>query len=340
MCRIVDNPENKDVPLAISVVIATYNGANFIQETLRSCLDQSEPPAEVIVVDDASTDETTKLVIQVVSPRVPVRLIRCRRNSGGPARPYNLGIAHTTSPIVALLDHDDAWHHDKLRYSLQAIQKLPKAGLVYADYQSFETAFPDQTSSFEAEATSPQLIPHADAVRSAFQRQFTLTMSNMVVRKDWWGQVGGFPESYRISTDYAFLARLLSARAPIVHIAAPLVFYRVSPTSVWLTSDYVRRNLERYLTVDFLCRRFPHPSRAAVSRKLGRDLYDLADQATRRGKVDNALLLYAWALRHQYPAHRVLKAIMIAMKGAIPNRFLDLPRGLVQTLSNLCAART
>ncbi len=100
---------------AVSVVIAAYNGARTIEETLASCLDQSHPPAEVIVVDDASTDDTAVRVERLLSSPIPLRLLRRHRNSGSPPAPYNQGITAATSPVVALLDQDDVWHRDKLK---------------------------------------------------------------------------------------------------------------------------------------------------------------------------------------------------------------------------------
>ncbi len=105
----------------------------------------------------------------------------------------------------------------------------------------------------------------------------------MVLRKSAWQRARRFPEDFRISTDYAFLARLLAALVPVAYIPAALVFYRVSPVSVWLNSNYLARNRERHRTVDFLCfKRFACPDARTVSRELGAHLYDLADQATRR----------------------------------------------------------
>jgi glycosyltransferase involved in cell wall biosynthesis len=291
---------------AVSVVIAAYNGARTIEETLRSCLDQSEPAAEVIVVDDASTDDTAERVQRLDSPGVPLRLLRRQRNSGSPAAPYNQGIDAASSPVVALLDQDDIWHRDKLKYSRLALARFPDVGLVFADCRSFEESTPDRQTTVSGVAAR-RLSQH-EAVSLALQGQFTLTMSNMVLCKSAWRRAGRFPEDFRISTDYAFLARLLSARIVVAHIPAALVFYRVSPDSVWLKSNYLERNRERFATVDFLCRRFANPDARTTSRKLGEQLYDLADQAARRAAFAQSLWFYGWSLRHKQAPLRVLRA--------------------------------
>jgi teichuronic acid biosynthesis glycosyltransferase TuaG len=309
--------QGSDARVRVSVVMATYNGAATVQESIQSALAQSEPPCEIVVVDDASTDATAERIRGLGPGRVPIRLIRLGKNSGGPARPYNVGASVASGSLLAFLDQDDLWHPDKLSLSRLAFEGFAEASLVYADCESFEGKAP-RTKAIPTDAsTEPRLCPQVSAVAAAFRRQFTLTMSNMVLRKKNWEQLGGFPQNYRISTDYAFLARLLSRRVPVVHIPATLVFYRVSSASVWLSSDYLRRNLERYMTVDYLCRRFPHTAeRDETSRKLGADLYDLADQAARRGKLGQALGFYAWSLLHYQAPTRVLRAsVRTVLKG-------------------------
>jgi glycosyltransferase involved in cell wall biosynthesis len=91
----------------VSVVIPAYNSERMLQRALQSVLVQRPAPAEIVVVDDASTDGTA-----AVAEEMGARVIRHERNLGeGAAR--NSGIAAATQPWVALLDSDDEWlpHH-------------------------------------------------------------------------------------------------------------------------------------------------------------------------------------------------------------------------------------
>lgn len=94
--------------LPISVVIAAYNQAAMLERALDSAAGQlPAAPAEVIVVDDASADETA-----AVAERRGARLVRHSRNLGTAAA-RNSGVAAATQPWIALLDQDDEWlpHH-------------------------------------------------------------------------------------------------------------------------------------------------------------------------------------------------------------------------------------
>jgi glycosyltransferase involved in cell wall biosynthesis len=89
--------------LPVSVVIPAYNRARELRRALGSVLGQTTAPAEIIVVDDASTDDTA-----TVGEEMGARVVRHQRNQGeGAAR--NSAIAVATQPWIALLDSDDEW---------------------------------------------------------------------------------------------------------------------------------------------------------------------------------------------------------------------------------------
>ncbi|GAB3036992.1 hypothetical protein GCM10011376_32050 [Nocardioides flavus (ex Wang et al. 2016)] len=90
----------------VSVAMATYNGSRHVVEQLRSILDQLGPRDEVVVVDDASTDDTVAVLETVADPRL--RVIRSSVNRGY-VRAFEAAIAATTADVVLLADQDDVW---------------------------------------------------------------------------------------------------------------------------------------------------------------------------------------------------------------------------------------
>lgn len=93
----------------------------FIDKTIESILDQSYPNFELIIVDDNSTDATTTIVEQFSDPRI--KLIRLYENTGGPAKPRNVGLQNSTGDVVAFCDSDDLWHKDKLDIQISTLMK-------------------------------------------------------------------------------------------------------------------------------------------------------------------------------------------------------------------------
>ncbi len=102
---------------AISVVIPTYNRADWLRECLESVRNQTLQPLELIVVDDGSTDQTAALCREF-----PMELEYIYQDQRGVSAARNRGIAAARYDWIALLDSDDLWVPDKLRRQWDAIQ--------------------------------------------------------------------------------------------------------------------------------------------------------------------------------------------------------------------------
>ncbi len=102
----------------ISVCMATYNGEEFVQEQLRSILEQLGPHDEVVVVDDASTDGTAQRVEEIGDARV--RLTRAPRNRGY-VRTFEHALSSARGRFVFLADQDDVWRPGRVEAMVEAL---------------------------------------------------------------------------------------------------------------------------------------------------------------------------------------------------------------------------
>ncbi|MBA3827620.1 MAG: glycosyltransferase family 2 protein [Taibaiella sp.] len=116
--------------IAFSVVIPAYNAEQTIARALRSCINQSYSPAEIIVVDDAGTDNTGAL-IKASFPSV--NYIK-RLNNGGSGAARNTGINAARSNFIAFLDADDIWHPEKLLMAKNILDSQPGIHFLYHSY--------------------------------------------------------------------------------------------------------------------------------------------------------------------------------------------------------------
>ena len=104
--------------MRISVILPTYNRAQFIKEALQSVFQQTKTPEEIIVVDDGSTDNTE----QILKPYLKkVRYIKQHNKGVSAAR--NVGISQAKEEWLAFLDSDDLWKPTKLEQQADAIKK-------------------------------------------------------------------------------------------------------------------------------------------------------------------------------------------------------------------------
>ena len=118
----------------VSVCIPSYNYAVYLPETLDSILAQTYPDFEIIVVDDASTDES-QLIAEGYAGRYPTRFaflhIAGRVNKGISAT-CNLAIEQSRGEYLAWLGSDDAWYPDKLARQVDELDRHPGIGLTYS----------------------------------------------------------------------------------------------------------------------------------------------------------------------------------------------------------------
>lgn len=249
------------MPPAVSVVIPTYNAGEFLTQALESVFAQTLPPTEVIVVDDASPDDTPARVERLASAApLPVRLIRLDKNSGGPARPLNVGIGAARGEFVAGLDQDDVFTPAKLEEEVLPLARDPGLAFVCGwcgHYEEPGRNFlpPELLSALAAAAEPREGYSHLDrraALRLLMEYgNFARGYPGFVFRRRDWEKKGGLDEGFTIGSDYDFVCWLGTQGAvgfvPRVHYlrrvhAGNLVRRRV------VTHTELTRIRARYLT--------------------------------------------------------------------------------------------
>lgn len=115
----------------ITVICPTYNCESYIEETLATVFCQTMLPAELIVVDDGSTDNTFTVVQNLVTKNnlsFPVRLLS--RPHFGPGASRNYGIMQCRTTWISFLDSDDLWHPEKIQYIQSVITQRPDINII------------------------------------------------------------------------------------------------------------------------------------------------------------------------------------------------------------------
>ena len=131
--------------LAVSVIIPTFNGAQFIGRTLDSILQQDYPPAEIIVVNDGSTDDTAS-VVRTYAPGV--RLIDIE--NGGPTGARLTAVRAAKSEWLAFCDSDDLWHPDHLS-GLVGLADTHSVPFAFSNFRHVKNGQRADKSHFEAD---------------------------------------------------------------------------------------------------------------------------------------------------------------------------------------------
>lgn len=213
-------------PLAISVAMCTFNGAQFLDAQLESLAAQSRPPNELIVCDDGSSDKTCEIAKEFARrAKFPVRLITNDKNLGT-TKNFEKAVRLCQGPIIALADQDDIWYARKLDQIENAFETSPSLLAVFSDADLID------------EYSKP--LGHGLWSALAFtrkeQRQFArgkeldvlirhpvVTGATMAFRKEFFGLATPLPPD---ETHDRWLAFLLAARGRIELIPQPLIQYR------------------------------------------------------------------------------------------------------------------
>jgi glycosyltransferase involved in cell wall biosynthesis len=287
----------------VSVVVPTHNRSRLLATTLRSVLRQRDVELEVIVVDEASTDDTPAMLAAL--PDARVRVVRHERPLGvSTAR--NRGAAEARGEWVAFLDDDDLWAPGKLVSQLDAART---AGRDWAYTGSVNFAEP-----FRVVHGVPPLPPEDVVAALARYNAIPGGGSNVIVRQSALLRAGPFDPRMCNTADWEMWIRLARAGSP-AWVCSPLLAYRVHASNMSLdVADIVRcaRLIEELhgLSIDWgrlhwwiaqLCVRQGRRGAAvreyvrAVSRgerRAGKELAALAHGALRRrrGKTKDGTL--------------------------------------------------
>ena len=206
-----------------SVVIICFNQEGYIADAVASVLAQTamDKIKEIVLVDDGSSDGSFAIMPELAAQH-PKVIALTQENSGGCAAPRNAGIPHCTGDYVGFLDGDDLWLPNKVQSELQMIENAPEAGLLFCDFNEFETV---------ADVRRPVRVNHYEvdqpkALEKFFVYGGPIPPSCAVVRRDVFDKIGVFDPTMKFNEDSEFWLRL-AAEFPIQHIPQVLMEKRV-----------------------------------------------------------------------------------------------------------------
>jgi hypothetical protein len=205
----------------VAVVIPTYNRMALVGQTIASVLKQRQPPDEIIVVDDGSTDGTAG-VIAAFGRRV--RYIE-KRNAGKAAA-LNRAITEVGSDYIWLLDDDDVALPNALATHLEFLTRRPDLDFSYGAHYQFNGDEPPKMAMLASQGPMPidAAAPEALFVRAMLW--FPFYLQGMLVPRRCYEKVGPFDESLNFTEDYDMILRL-ARRFRGGSVNAPVFCWRV-----------------------------------------------------------------------------------------------------------------
>ena len=224
---------------AVSVIVAAYNAAEFIGDTMASVFAQTFGGFEIVVVNDGSPD--TAELEAALAPYLD-RIVYAKQENRGAGAARNRALRGARAPLVAFLDADDQWLPTYLE---EQVAFLDAGGydLVYADAEIFGDS-PDASRTFMETAPSEGAVNFANLVSG----RCNVITSGVVARKALVLEVGLFDEGLRNSQDFDLWIRMIRAGARAGYRRKVLLRYRQHAGS--LSGDAANRVARELIVLD------------------------------------------------------------------------------------------
>lgn len=202
-----------------SVIVACYNAAETLPETLASLQAQTETNWEAICVDDGSTDASLKILRSAAEADPRIRVIT--QQNEGPSRARNTGAVLARADWIAFLDADDLWVPEKLAQVTEAADAAPETSAIFGKVAFFD---PDtgKTTAFS------NVTPGVVGLDQLLGENPVCTLSNLCVRRLAFLELGGLREDMRYSEDLEFLIRFAADGKMLTAMAELHTRYRAS----------------------------------------------------------------------------------------------------------------
>lgn len=225
--------------VSISIIIPAYNVQNFIGEAIQSLISQSFQSWELLVCDDASTDNTLKVIKSFDDPRIKVFENKINQ---GPGRTRDLLIQQASGQWVAVLDSDDVYEPTRLEVFYEVAQKYPNAIIFDEIMECHDTErglIPWRT------VRDPSLLMGKTDFSDDLGREVSIVewLECERIMMQWMAPADLIKKhdvthlDIRFGEDLGFIFRLLSAtNSPLWYIPQPLYLYRLSSGSLTTSS--------------------------------------------------------------------------------------------------------
>lgn len=205
----------------VSVIIPTYNRAGFVQEAIRSVQAQTHPDVEIIVVDDASADDTVARVGAMALQDARITLIPLTTN-GGANIARNTGMRHARGEFINFLDSDDLFAPDKLEKQLAVFEQNPDLDMVVCQCALFHDRPGDSDQVWHR--LDSHLSDYRDVLTAMLHGEVNWGSLSPLYRRSFLDRIGPWAEDLIASDEREFHLRAVT-QAPRLTILPDVLAY-------------------------------------------------------------------------------------------------------------------
>lgn len=208
----------------VSVIIPTYNRANYLEKSIRSVLSQNILDIEIIVINNYSTDNTLEVINSFNDKRIKIIHFK---NDGVIARSRNQGLVQSSGKYISFLDDDDLWCPDKLELQIEYLETHPELSLVYSN-----AIIIDENGTRKGYLLNQEKAKQGRVFLDLLGGNF-ITILTVLMRRELLESIGLFNEEPSLIAveDYEYWMRLAFSFG-FGYINKPLALYRIHSVSM------------------------------------------------------------------------------------------------------------
>lgn len=223
-------------PGLVSVVVASYNHAEYLEQRMDSLINQTYQDIEILVIDDCSTDNSVE-VLNNYKSHPKVKLI-IREKNGGWVKVSNQGVELSAGEFVVFANCDDSCDLHMIERLVEGLRANPTAGISYCRSLMIDENgdflgddFLGREKAFRVKCNNDVLLTKKEMSRFLLYSCVIPNLSAALFRKACFTFVGGFTAEYRVCSDWDLFFRIV-AHHDVAYIAEPLNQFRQHETTI------------------------------------------------------------------------------------------------------------
>ena len=263
---------NDHTVVKVSILIPSYNVAQYLPQAIDSALDQTFQDFEIIIIDDGSTDNTREIVEKYLK-REPEKIRYIYQENEGLACARNTGLRQARGSLIALLDADDQWLPTRLEETVRAIGEDKSIGLVHANV----TRITEDGSVIETQKRNMQFLT-GNIFNYIFLRKVDISILTILFRKECCERVGLFDKNLtRLGCEDRELWLRISRHYKFKYIDKVLGLYRVRGDSMSRNTEKMMQAriyvIEKFCSLYKDCQKLRNKALAKIYRNLGDEYF-------------------------------------------------------------------
>jgi glycosyltransferase involved in cell wall biosynthesis len=296
---------DQEAPL-VSVIIPTYNRAEYVNDAIECILNQTYSNIEIIVVDDGSTDHTQE-TLKKYSNAKNFRYIY--QENRGPAGARNSGLRTSEGEYIQFLDSDDLITPDKIQLQVDYMKEHPDCDIIYSDVRFFHGNDHEHLFNRHLEFFSDNIFENI--IYKVF-----IVIHSALIRRRVIEKIGPFDEALKRGEDPDFWIRASLAGMKFDYHDKPLALYRIHDIQV------SKSRIENRKTLIKIIQRYAQYSPYHVKRAIGTHQLFIAEMLIREGRKSEGRRYLLQALRsRQDKIYQCLGIIILSY-------FMDGPKAI------------